>query len=57
MSALDRKLSDDADADFALAQHSAAFLAAHDRRLERSLRTIPNGDKGIDGLIRGPVHG
>ncbi len=52
MSALDRKLSDDADADFTLAQHSAAFLAAHDRRLERSLRTIPSSDKGIEGLIR-----
>ena len=52
MAALDRKLSDDAKADFVLAPHSAAFLAAHDRRLERSLRTIPSGDKGIEGLIR-----
>ncbi|MDF1735215.1 MAG: hypothetical protein P1U37_08030 [Minwuia sp.] len=52
MAALDRKHSDDADADFGLAIHSAAFLAAHDRRLERSLRSIPGGDKGIDGLIR-----
>ncbi len=52
MAALDRKLSADANAEFALAAHQMAFLAAHDRRLERSVRSVPTHDRGTESLVK-----
>ncbi|MDF1719384.1 MAG: hypothetical protein P1U65_01790 [Minwuia sp.] len=51
MAALDRKLSADANAEFVLADHATAFLAAHDRRLERSVRSVSANGQGTEGLV------
>ncbi len=52
MAALDRKLSADASLEFNLAAHSMAFLAAHDRRMERSIRSVPATDRGTESLVK-----
>lgn len=52
MAALDRKLAADGNAEFALAAHPTAFLAAHDRRLERSVRSVPTDNRGTESLVK-----